>query len=59
MLQNAEISPITLLKSVYITKAHPTITKIIGKLTENICSGVSLSMIKDGWAGKSNRLKER
>ena len=57
MLQNAEISPITLLKSVYITEAHPTLTKIIGTLRENICSGVSLSMVKDGWVGQVESFK--
>ena len=57
MLQNAEISPITLLKCVSITEAHPAITKIIGTLTENICSGVSLSLVKDGWIGQVESFK--
>ena len=57
MLQNAEISPITLLKSVSITEAHLTITKIIGTLTENICSGVSLIMVKDGRIGQVESFK--
>ena len=47
MLQNAEISPVTLLNSVSITDAHPTISKILGTLTGNICSGVSFSMVID------------
>ena len=57
MLQNAEISPITLLKSVSITEAHLTITKIIGTLTESICSGVSLIMVKDGRIGQVESFK--
>ena len=57
MLQNAEISPITLLKSVFITEGHLTITKIIGTLTENICSGVSLIMVKDGRIGQVESFK--
>ena len=52
MLQNAEISPATLLNSVYITYAHPTISKILGTLTRNICSGVSFSMVIDGRIGQ-------
>ena len=40
-LQNAEISPVTLLKNVSITDTHPTISKILGILTENFCNGVS------------------
>ena len=31
-LQNAEIFPVTLLKSVSITDAHPTISKILGTI---------------------------
>ena len=48
MLQNAEISPVTLLNSVPITDAHPTISKILRTLTGNICSGVNFSMVIDG-----------
>ena len=48
MLQNAEISPVTLLNSVFITEAHATISKILGTLTGNICSEVSFSMVVDG-----------
>ena len=44
-LQNAEIYTVTLLKSVSITDAHPTISKILGALTENFSSGVSFSTI--------------
>ena len=47
-LQNAEISPVTLLKSVSIIDAHPTISKILGTLTENFCNGVSFSMVMVG-----------
>ena len=52
MLQNAEISPVTLLNSVSIKDAHPTISKILGTLTGNICSGASFSMVIDGWIGQ-------
>ena len=48
MLQNAEISPVTLLNSVSITDAHPTISQILGTLTENISSGASFSIVIDG-----------
>ena len=47
-LQNAEISPATLLKSVSITDTQPTISKILGKLTGNFCNGVSFSMVMVG-----------
>ena len=40
-LQNAEIYTVTLLKSVSITDAHPTISKILRTLTGNFSSGVS------------------
>ena len=56
-LQNAEISPVTLLKSVSITDAHPTISKILGTLTEHFCNRVSLSMVMMGGLNKSNCLK--
>ena len=56
-LHNAEISPVTLLKSVSITDAHPTISKIFGTLTENFCNGVSFSMVTAGELNKSNCLK--
>ena len=36
-LQNAEISPVTLLKGVSITDAHPAILKLLGTLTRNFC----------------------
>ena len=51
MLQNAEISPVTLLNSLSIADAHPTISKILGTLTGNICSGVIFSMVKNGRIG--------
>ena len=57
MLQNAEISPVTLLNSVFITEAHATISKILGTLTENICSEVSFSMIIDGRIRQGTLLK--
>ena len=41
-LQNTEVSPVTLLRSDSTTDAFPVISKIFGKLTENICGGVSL-----------------
>ena len=47
-LKNAEIYAVTLLKSVSITDAHPTISKIIGTLTGNFSSGVSFSTIIGG-----------
>ena len=52
MLQNAEISPVTLLNSVSIKDTHSAISKTIGTLTGNICSGVSFSMIIDGRIGQ-------
>ena len=40
-LQNAEISPVTLLRGDYTTDTFPAISKILGTLTRNICDGVS------------------
>ena len=40
-LQNAEICPVTLLRSDSNTDAFPVISKVIGTLIENVCSGVS------------------
>ena len=57
MLQNAEISPVTLLNSVSIKDTHPTISKILGTLTGNICSGVSFSVVRDGRIGQVNLFK--
>ena len=57
MLQNAGISPVTLLNSVSITDAHPTISKILGTLTGNISSGASFSMIIDRWIGQVDFFK--
>ena len=51
-LQNAEIYPVTLLKGVSITDAHPTISKILGTLKGNFSSGVSFSTIICGWIGQ-------
>ena len=51
MLQNAEISPVTLLNSLSVADAHPTISKILGTLTGNICSGIIFRMVKDGRIG--------
>ena len=56
-LQNAEIHTVTLLKSVSITDAHPTISKILGTLTGNFSSGVSCSMITGGRIGQVELLK--
>ena len=56
-LQNAEIFPVTLLKSVSIIAAHPIISKILGILAENICGGFSLSMVIGGWTGEVKLLK--
>ena len=56
-LQNAEIYTVTLLKSVCITDAHPTISKILGTLTENFSSGVSFSTIIVGRIGQVELLK--
>ena len=47
-LQNAKIYTATLLKSVFITGSHPTISKILGTLTGNFRSGVSFGMIIGG-----------
>ena len=44
-MQNAEIYTATLLKSVSITDAHPTISKVLVTLTANFSSGVSFSTI--------------
>ena len=52
MLQNAKMSPVTLLNSLSITDAHPTISKIFGTLTGNICSRVSFSMVIDRRTGQ-------
>ena len=51
MLQNVEISPVTLLNSLSIAHAHPRISKILGTLIGNICSGVIFSMVKNGRIG--------
>ena len=56
-LQNAEIYTVTLLKSVSVTDAHPTISKILGTLTENFSSGVSFSAIVGGRIGQVELLK--
>ena len=40
-LQNAEIYPVTLLRSDSTTDASPVISKILGTLTEKVCGGVS------------------
>ena len=40
-LQNAEVSPVTLLRSDSTTDVFLVISKILGTLTENICGGVS------------------
>ena len=40
-LQITEISPETLIKSVFITNVFQVLLKILGTLTENICGGVS------------------
>ena len=54
-LQNAEIYTATLLES--ISDAHPTISKILGTLTENFSSGVSVSTIIGGKIGQVELLK--
>ena len=56
-LQNAEIYTITLLKSVSITDAHPTISKILGTLTGNFSSGVTFGMVIGGWIDQAELLK--
>ena len=56
-LQNGEIYTVTLLKSVSITDVHPTISKILGTLTENFSSGVSFSTIISGRIGQAELLK--
>ena len=48
-LQNAEISSVTLLKRVSVIGAHLAISKILGTLTGDICSGVSFSIVINGW----------
>ena len=50
-LQNSEISPVTLLKSVSITDVHRTISKILGTLTTNFSRAISFSTIIGGWIG--------
>ena len=57
MLQNAEISPVTLLNSVSIKDSHPAISKILGTVTGNICNGVNFSMVIDGRIGQVNLSK--
>ena len=59
MLQSAEISPVTLLNSVSIADAHRTISKILGKFTGNIYSGVSFSMVIDGQIGQVELFKRK
>ena len=56
-LQNAEIYTVTLLKSVSITNAHPTISKILVTLTGNFSSGVSFSTVIGGRIGQVELLK--
>ena len=56
-LQNAEIYTATLLKSVSITDAHPTVSKILGTVTENFSIGVSFSTIIGGRIGQVELLK--
>ena len=58
-LQNAEIYTVTLLKSVSITDAHSTISKILGTLTENFNSGVNSSTIIGGRIAQVELLKRR
>ena len=40
-LQNAEISPVALLRTDFTTDIFPTISKLPGTLTRNNCGGVS------------------
>ena len=40
-LQNAEIYPVTLLRSDSITDASTVVSKILGTLTEKVCGGVT------------------
>ena len=56
-LQNAEIYTVALLKSVSITDAHRTISKILGTLTGNFSCGVSFSTIIGGGIGQVELLK--
>ena len=56
-LQNAEIYTVSLLKSVPITDAHPTISNILGTLTQNFGSRVSFSTIIGGRIGQVELLK--
>ena len=58
-LQNAEIYTVTLLKSVSITDAHLTISKILGTLTENFNSRVNSSTIIGGRTAQVELLKRR
>ena len=57
MLQNAEISPVTLLNNVSIKETHSAISKTVATLTGNICNGVSFSMIIDGRIGQVDLFK--
>ena len=57
-LQNKEIYTVTLLKSVSITDAHPTISKIFVTLTGNFDSGVSFSTIIGERIGQVELLKK-
>ena len=41
-LQNAEISPVALLRTDFTTDTFPTISKLPGTLTRNNCGGVSV-----------------
>ena len=56
-MQNAEIYTVTLLKSVSITDAHPTISKTLVTLTGNFSSGVSIAKLWVGGLDKLNCLK--
>ena len=56
-LQNAETYTVTLLKSVSITDAHPTTSKILETLTGNFSSGFSFSTIIGGRIGQVELLK--
>ena len=44
-LQNAEIYTVTLLKSISITDAHPTVSTILITLTGNFSSGASIAKL--------------
>ena len=54
-LQNAEISPVTLLSD-STTDVFPIISKILGTLTENICGGVSFIVVGE-WIGQLELFK--